>query len=199
MHVALTELWLAIAIAAVCVFFASAIIWMMLPYHKKDIRFMPNEEAFNNAIAPLDIKPGLYMFPNCQDARDMKSEEYQAKWKAGPWGTLNIMPHQPNFGLNLLRTFLAYLVITIIVAYIASIALPRGADYADVFRVVVTAGILGHCMGGLANDFFLGKPTRFIITGFIDGLIFALITAGVIASMWPGAPSGLDGTLMITP
>jgi hypothetical protein len=199
MHVALTDLWLAILIASVCVFFASAIIWMMLPYHKKDIQFMPNEEEFTGAITPMNITPGLYMFPNCQDARDMKSEEFQAKWKAGPWGTITIQPKQPNFAINLLRTFLSYLVITIIVAYLAGLALPMGADYMEVFQVVAIAGILGHCMGGMANDFFLGKPTRFIITGFIDGVIFALITAGIIASMWPGAPSGLEGTLMVNP
>lgn len=196
MHVAVTELWLAILIASACVFFTSAIVWMMLPYHKKDIQYLPNEDDFFAGIKPLDIKPGLYMFPDCQD---MKSEGFQAKWKDGPWGTLNLMPRKPIFGLNLLRTFLAYLAITIIVAYIAGIALPKGSDYMDVFRVVATAGILGHCMGGLANDFFLGKPARFIVTGFIDGLIFALITAGVLASMWPGAPSGLEGTLIITP
>ncbi len=197
MGVALTDLWLAIIVASICVFFASAIIWMLLPYHKKDIRFMPQEEAFTGAISPLNIEPGLYMFPNCQNAKDMKSEAFQAKWKAGPWGTLTLMPKQPNFAFNLLRTFLSYLAITIFVAYLAGLALPKGADYMQVFRVVATAGILGHCMGGMANDFVLGKPARFIFTGFVDGVIFALITAGVIASMWPAGASAMDGTLII--
>lgn len=199
MDVSLAQLWLPILIATVCVFFASSIIWMVLPYHKPDIRFLPNEAEFDAAIGKLDIAPGFYMYPNCQNAKDMKSEAFQTRWKSGPWGTINVMGQQPNFAMNLLKTFIAYGVITIIVAYLAGIALAPGADYMEVFRVVATAGILGHCMGALAGSFFMGTPTRFILTCFIDGVIFALITAGVMASMWPAAQSALDGTLMITP
>ena len=197
MEVSLASLWLPILIAAICVFFASAIVWMLLPYHKKDIQFMPNEEEFTGAISPMNIKPGLYMFPNCQDAKDMKSDEFKAKWNAGPWGVITLMPSQPNFAMNLLKTFTAYLVITIFVAYITAACVPAGAEYLAVFQIAGASAVLGHCMGGMANDFFLGKPTRFIITGFIDGIIFALITAGVIASMWPPAKSALDGTLIV--
>lgn len=196
MQVSLMELWLPILIASVCVFFASSIIWMILPYHKKDIQFLPNEGELTSKVSEMNIKPGLYMFPNCQDAKDMKSEEFRAKWNAGPWGMITVQGQQPNFPMNLLKTFLAYLFITIFVAYIAGVALPKGAEYMQVFQVIGAAAVLGHCMGGLAGDFFLGKPTRFIITGFVDGVIFAMITAGVIASMWP-ALEGLPGSPLI--
>ncbi|MHA7813545.1 MAG: hypothetical protein ACX94C_09150 [Phycisphaerales bacterium] len=198
MEVALTELWLPIIVATVCVFVASSIIWMALPHHKKDIRFMPNEEEFTSAISKMDIEPGLYMFPNCQDAKDMKSDAFKAKWKAGPWGVITLQPSQPNFPLNLTKTFLSYLVITVLVAYIAAASTSRGADALAVFQVAGAAGILGHCMGGLANDFFLGKPTRFVITGLIDGVVFALITAGIIALMWPGAGGDVPATALLT-
>lgn len=196
MEVALLDLLLPIVIATVCVFFTSSIIWMILPYHKKDIQFLPNEEELTSKVTEMNIKPGLYMFPNCQEAKDMKSEEFKAKWKQGPWGTITVQGQQPNFPMNLLKTFLSYLVITIFVAYITAASTTQGADYLAVFQVAGAAGMLGHCMGGLANDFFLGKPTRFIFTSFIDGLIFALITAGVIASMWP-SPEGVPGAPLI--
>ena len=200
MAVALTDLWLAILIAAASVFFASFIIWMLLPYHKADIKVLPDEEGFTNAISGLDIPPGLYMYPNCQSAEEMKSDDFKAKFNNGPWGMITIMGAKPNFGANLLKTFIAYLVITIVVVYIASVALPAGAEYLKVFQVVGAAAFLGHCTGSLAGDIFLGKPNRFIITSFIDGVIFALITAGVIASMWPGVPTGVEGApLIITP
>jgi hypothetical protein len=191
MEVSLAQLWLPILIATVCVFFTSSIIWMLLPYHKPDIKFIPNETEFDEAMAKLNIAPGHYMYPNCQDAKDMKSEAFKARWKSGPWGTINVMGQQPNFAINLLKTFIAYGLITTMVAYIAGMSVGPGAEYMHVFRVVATAGVLGHCMGGLANAFFMGTPTRFIFTSFIDGVIFALITAGVIASMWP------DGMLML--
>lgn len=197
MDVSITQLWLPILIATVCVFFASSIIWMLLPYHKPDIKAIPNEAEFDEAINKLGIAPGFYMYPNCQNAKDMKSEAFKARWKSGPWGTINVMGHQPNFAMNLLKTFIAYGLITVMVAYISGMALGPGADYMNVFRVVATAGILGHCMGALAGSFFLGTPTRFIVTCFIDGVIFALITAGVFASMWPAAQSLLDNTLIV--
>lgn len=197
MDVSITQLWLPILIATVCVFFASSIIWMLLPYHKPDIKAIPNEAEFDEAINKLGIAPGFYMYPNCQNAKDMKSEAFKARWESGPWGTINVMGHQPNFAMNLLKTFIAYGLITVMVAYISGMALGPGADYMDVFRVVATAGILGHCMGALAGSFFLGTPTRFIVTCFIDGVIFALITAGVFASMWPAAQSILDNTLIV--
>jgi hypothetical protein len=168
MEVSLAQLWLPILIATVCVFFTSSIIWMLLPYHKPDIKFIPNETEFDEAMAKL-----------------------KARWKSGPWGTINVMGQQPNFAINLLKTFIAYGLITTMVAYIAGMSVGPGAEYMHVFRAVATAGVLGHCMGGLANAFFMGTPTRFIFTSFIDGVIFALITAGVIASMWP------DGMLML--
>ena len=200
MAVALTDLWLAILIAAASVFFASFIIWMLMPYHKKDIQFMPEEEGFIKAVNDLDIKPGLYMFPNCQDHKDFKSEEFVAKMNSGPWGVFTHIPSKPNMLKNLIKTFLAYLLITIVVAYIASVALPAGAEYLKVFQIIGAAAFLGHCTGSLAGDFFLAKPNRFIITSFIDGVIFALITAGVIASMWPAATAAIDGSpLMVTP
>ena len=182
--VGLAELWMPVLISAVAVFIASSIIWMALPIHKPDIKSLDNEEDFDNAIRPMNIKPGLYMFPGCH-GKDLKSDAFQARWKSGPWGMLTIAGGPPNFGMNLLKTFISYLVITAMVGYLAGIGLAPGTEYMEVFRVVGTAAILGFCMGSFAGDFFLGKPTRFIITSFIDGVIFALITAGIFATMWP--------------
>jgi hypothetical protein len=197
MDVSLVDLWLPILIAAVCVFFASSIIWMLLPYHKKDIQFLPNEQELTGKVSEMNITPGLYMFPNCQTSDEMRSDEFKQRFENGPWGIITVMGAKPNFATNLLKTFIAYLVITIFVAYITAASIPAGAEYLAVFQIAGAAGVLGHCMGGLAGDFFLGKPTRFVFTGLIDGVIFALITAGVIASMWPGAAAGTPGSPLI--
>jgi len=189
------DLWLPVLIGAVAVFIASSIIWMALPYHKADIRFLPDERAFDEAIKPLDIAPGLYMFPNCASASEMKSDAFKERFERGPWGIITIMPAKPNFGLNMLKTFLSYLVICTLIAYVAGSTIPAGAEYLHVFRVCGACGLLGFCTGGLAGDFFLGKPTRFVITGLIDGVMFTLILAGVFASMWPqGTPATVPGT-----
>lgn len=186
--VGLSELWMPIFLSGVLVFVASSIIWMALPIHTPDIKSLDDEESFDKAIGPMDIQPGLYMFPGCH-GKDLKSDEFKARWMAGPWGMLTVRSKPPNFGMNLLKCFISYIVIAAMCGYLAGIGLAPGAEYMDVFRVVGTAGILGFCMGSFAGDFFLGKPTRFIITSFIDGVIFAMITAGVFAWLWPDAAS----------
>ena len=185
--VGVSSLILPILVSAVVVFVASAVIWMALPHHKKDLRFLPNESEFDAAIGPLNIEPGFYMFPNCEHARDMKSEAFQTRWKSGPWGTITVMGSAPNFAINLAKSFVSYLLVGLFVAYLTGLALGPGAAYMEVFRVSGAAAVLGYCMGSLANDAFLGKPNRFILTCFIDGVVFALLTAGVFAAMWPSA------------
>ena len=187
--VGIAELWLPILISGIAVFVVSSIMWMVLPHHKADIQFLENEEDFDKALNGLDIKPGYYMFPGC-GGKDMKSEEFKTRWKSGPWGSITIRGNAPNFGGNLLKCFIMYLIISAMAGYLAGIGTMPGAEYMDVFRAVGTAAILGYCMGGIANDFFLGKPTRFIITCFIDGVIYALVTAGVFAAMWPEGAAG---------
>tara|TARA_R110002072_G_scaffold42064_12_gene118139 strand:- start:90993 stop:91589 length:597 start_codon:yes stop_codon:yes gene_type:complete len=191
----LAELWMPLLITSVVVFFASAIMWMAMPHHKKDINFVGDKEpGFLDALKSTDLKAGFYLYPGCE-AKDLKTDEGKAKWDAGPWGSLIVSPGKPNFGMNLVKTFVVYAIITVFVAYITGHSVPAGAEYMHVFRVAGTTAILGHCMGGLVNDFFLGKPTRFIVTCFIDGLVYALLTAGIFAAMWPAAVASgaLDG------
>ena len=198
--VPLTDLILPILIATVCVFFASSIMWMLLPHHKADIKFLEDKESgYIEAIKSLGIKPGLYMYPGCDHSKgksDERKNEIKERWDAGPWGMLTVYPGKPSFGMNLVKTFIIYLVISIFVAYITGIGTRPGAQYMEVFRVAGTTAILGYCMGSLCGDVFMGKPTRFMVTSFIDGVIYALITAGVMASMWPAAQSALDGMLL---
>ncbi len=191
--VQLADLLLPLIITSVCVFFASSIMWMVLPHHKKDIQFLKDKEAgYIKTLNELDIKPGLYMYPGCE-MKDLKTDEGKARYEAGPWGVMTVYPGKPNFPLNLAKTFITYTIITFMVGYIAGLSLPHGADYMHVFRVVGTTAILGHCMGALVGDFFMGKPTRFIVTSFFDGFVYAMITAGILASMWPKlAQTGTD-------
>src|SRR5262249_36946718 len=59
----LHALWLPILVAAVIVFVLSAIVHMMLPYHKSDFSKLPSEDAAMDALRPFNIPPGDYMVP----------------------------------------------------------------------------------------------------------------------------------------
>ena len=55
---ALSALWVPILLSAVIVFIASAIIHMVLPWHKGDYLALPNEDQIMSALRPLAIAPG---------------------------------------------------------------------------------------------------------------------------------------------
>jgi hypothetical protein len=199
MNVELMDLWLPIVLSGVICFIASAVMWMALPHHKADIKPLPDEARAMDALTPLGLPPGLYMYPNCQGEEKMNSEAYKARWAAGPWGTINILAGQPQFARNLGATFLEMLVVALIAGYLASIAVPAGAEYMAVFRFVGTAGVLGFVMGGFATDAFLGKPGRFQLTSALDGIVYALLMAGTFAWLWPDAAGSIGPGGLPTP
>lgn len=199
MNVELLDLWLPIVLSAVICFVASAIIWMALPYHKSDIKPLPDEAGYIAAVRGLSVPPGLYMYPNCHGGEDMKSEAFKAKWKHGPWGVVNVIGAQPNFGKNLLITFLEMLGIAIIVAYLATMGVAAGAEYMQVFRFIGAGAILGFVFGPFAHDAFLAKPARFQITCALDGIVFALLMAGTFAWLWPESAGSTGPGAIPTP
>ncbi|MEO1513235.1 MAG: hypothetical protein AAFU70_14275 [Planctomycetota bacterium] len=121
----------------------------------------------------------------------MKDEAFRARWEHGPWGTITVFPAASKFGKNLAFTALVFFVITLFVGYLTRQAVEPGAEYLRVFQIAGTAAVLGHVFGGLPYAIFFGKPARFVITDLIDAIIYAMITAGILAAMWPGAEAAL--------
>ena len=72
-------------------------------------------------------------------------------------------------------------------AYIASRTLPAGTDYLQVFRIVGTAAFMGYSIALAQNSIWYMKNSGATFRSMIDGLAYALLTAGVFGSMWPGA------------
>ncbi|MHC4993324.1 MAG: hypothetical protein ACYTGC_20345, partial [Planctomycetota bacterium] len=185
--VSLADLWLPVLLASVFVFVASFIAWMVLPHHKADVRKLPGEEAFLAHLKTLGVSPGTYMWPGCENPAEMKSDSYKQRYKNGPWGSMIVVGKQPNFGLNLVLTFVFYIVVSIFVGYLTSLARSAGADYLEVFRVAGAAAVLGYCAGGIPHSIFFGRPLRFVLTELVDAFVYGLITAGTFAWLWPAA------------
>ena len=184
MDVSLGSLWLPILLSSVAVFLASWVAWMLLPHHKVDWTKIPQEDGFLDALRKLQVPPGQYMFPFCTPA-DMKDPEKKKRWEAGPYGSLILLPARPNFGKNLGLVFLFYLAVGIFVAYVGSLALPKGADYLKVFQVCGTAAVLAYCFGGIPKDIFMGRKGRSVLNDVLDGIVYGLLTGGVFGSLWP--------------
>lgn len=189
----LLSLWLPVLVSSIVVFMASFVAWMVLPHHKSDWSKLGKEEEFTAALNSLEVTPGQYMFPYFSDAAEMKSDDFKARWAAGPRGTLSIWAGEPNMGLNLLWTFLFYIVTGIFIAYLGKIGLPAGAAFVDVFRFTTTAAILAHCFGNIPNAIWFKKKGRSVVNDLLDGIVYGVLTGLVFAWLWPTAEAVPQG------
>ena len=185
----LTDLIVPILVASLAVFVWSFVAWMVLPHHRADIKRLPNEDE---ALAFLKtVNRGNYLVPSWQGL-NLKDPDTKARfmetYAAGPWALVRVTG-KPNFAKNLALTYLVFLVVCAIVAYLTSVALAPGTPYLRVFQVAGAASLLGFAFGGLTNDIFFSKPARFVLTDLFDAVCYTLISAGVFAAMWPDAPA----------
>ena len=182
--VLLTSLWQPIVVSAVLVFIASSIVWMVLPHHRSDWKRLPNEEAVRAALQ--GVAPGGYSFPYAAGAEDWKSPEWIAAVTKGPNGMLNVLPPgPPKMGKQLAIWFVYLLVISTFVAYLTGRVLPAGTDYLQVFRIAGTAAFLAYSSAHVANAIWMGHAWKRTLKDVLDGLAYALLTAGAFGWLWP--------------
>jgi len=184
--VSLVHLWLPILLSAVVVFFASAIMHMALSYHRKDYKGLPDEDAVRDILRRQNLAADQYMFPYCADMKQMKSPEMTKKFTEGPVGMLTIRTAgMPNMGPYLIQWFLYCVGISAIIAFLACSTVQFGATYRGVFHVVGLAAFLGYSGAHISSGIWLGRPWPVVIKESFDGLVYALLTAGVFGWLWP--------------
>jgi hypothetical protein len=181
----LLPLWLPILLSAAVVWVVAAIVWMALPHHKNDFIALPDEDAFMDSIRKSGIKPGNYVFPDFRKREAMKSEKVCKALEEGPVGHLSVWQPPLSMGGKMVATFIVYLVVNTLIAYLASVTLPRTAEFAKVFQVVGTAGILAYSFAFIPNAIWFGAYKRTIVAGIIDGIVFGCITGAIFAWRWP--------------
>src|SRR6202795_482935 len=91
----LHALWVPILLSSVIVFAVSSVIHMFTPWHKGDYPKVPNEDKVMDALRPLNIPPGDYMFPRPANMQDMSSPEFTAKRTKGPVMIVTVLPNGP--------------------------------------------------------------------------------------------------------
>jgi hypothetical protein len=182
---ALSALWLPILLSAVIVFIASSIMHMVLPYHRSDYDKLPDEDKVLPALRAAGLKRGLYVFPFCTH-EEMKSPAMVEKYNQGPVGMMTIFPSGPPFIPKFLGLWFFFcLLVSFFVAYLAAHTVAPGAHYLHVFRVVGTAAFLAYGLGHFSDGIWKGQTWSFVAKEIIDGLIFALLTAGTFGWLWP--------------
>jgi hypothetical protein len=184
--ISLYALWLPILLSAVVVFVASSIIHMATPWHKNDCLKVPNEDKVMETLRPFAIPPGDYMMPRPASMQDMKSPEFLGKMAKGPVMVFTLIPNGPtSMGKNLVLWFVYSVVVGIFAAYIVGHALSVGAPYPQVFRLVGAAAFAGYALGLWPMSIWYGRAWSTTIKSTIDGLLYALLTAGMFGWLWP--------------
>lgn len=182
----LDSLWLPILCSSVLVFFLSAVINMAPLWHKSDFPRMKEQEGILNALRPFNIAPGEYLLPRAMDRASMNDPEYLERLKNGPVMIMTVWKYGAvPMGVTFLFWFLNVLFVGIVSAYIAGRALPPGAEYLQVFRFTGTTAFVAYTAALWQITIWYNKPWRSTLKMSLDGLIYALFTAGMFGWLWP--------------
>lgn len=186
--VTLTELWMPILLSTVAVFILSFMMWMVLPHHRKDWLPTSDEDKLIADLGAQGLKGGQYNFPHCGDPATMKDPVWMEKYNKGPKGFLILMPDgPPNIPQSMIKSTVFNLLVTICVAYVATIALGTGSD--EVFRMTATVSFLafGAALGW--GPIWFGRTVRSTLMELFDAMVYALATGAIFMWLWPSGPT----------
>jgi hypothetical protein len=180
-------LWLPTLLSSVFVFVASSIIHMALQWwHRSDYGKLPQEDKVMEMLRPIAIPPGDYMVPGCSGSGEMRTPEFKEKMVKGPVMTLTVVPSGPiRIGTNLALWFVYLLVVSHLAGYVACHALPVGARYNAVFRIVGVTSFLGYSAALCQMSIWYKRSWLTTFKVAVDGLLYAGLTAGTFGWLWP--------------
>jgi hypothetical protein len=187
--VPVVSLAIPILLSAVFVFIASSLIHMVLPIHRSDYGKVPDEDNVMEAMRRFKIPPGDYLMPCPGSAAAMKDPAFLAKRDKGPVVLMTVMPAgPPSMGTPLLLWFLFSVLVGVFAAYITGRALGPGAHYLQVFRFAGASAFMGYSLAAIPQSIWYKKAWSTTIKTVIDGLVYALLTAGTFGWLWPSNP-----------
>jgi len=184
--VTIAQLWLPILLSSAFVFIASSILHMVLKFwHMPDYSGFSNEDEVGAAIRKGSTGAGMYTIPYCKPEA-MKEQATQDKFKQGPVGTIYLrQPGAMNLGAFLGQWFAFCLLVSVFCAYLGGHVMAVGTTYMSVFRVVGVAAFMVYALGTVPNAIWWGHQWKSQVKHVIDGLIYALLTAGTFGWLWP--------------
>lgn len=190
----LASLWLPIVASAAGVWIVSAVFWMAINHHDGDYGPLPGEAEIDltTKLRSAGVGPGVYLFPHAKNCGGDKKAQ-QAKFLEGPCGTLTVFPKPDGarMGRNMLLSVLLYLAISVLIAYLAALALPitptdaSQASFVRVFQFCATAGVAAYAFSPLVNGVWFGQTTRSLVLTLLDGVVYGLATGAIFAWLWP--------------
>ena len=186
--VSIPSLWLPILGSAMLVFVASSIIHMLLPYHHHDFGKVPSEDDVMEALRSFSIPPGDYVIPCAGSPKEMSNPAFIGKATKGPVAFVTVMPSgPPSMGASLVQWFVFCLTVGMLAAYVSGRALAPGANYVAVFRFAGTTAFIAYAMALWSDSIWYKRAWSTTAKNTLDGLVYALLTAGLFGWLWPAA------------
>lgn len=184
--VSIPALILPIVVATALVWVAAALVWTVLPWHKRTFRALPDEAGALSALRAQPLAPGQYDFPHITSPRDMQEPQLRRQLETGPAGFITVRPPGvPAMGKAMALSGIFYLLVSIAVAYLASRTLAAGADYMAVFRITGTAAWMAYGAAAIPEAIWFGRPWSGIAKTLLDAFIYAMLTGGAFSGLWP--------------
>jgi len=184
--VQLSALWLPVLVSAGLVFVASSVMQMVLRYHERDYQPVPGEDDLQAALRRFTLTPGDYMLPCPAGPADQGSQAFQDKMRRGPVVIMTVLENRPPaLGANLAMWFVYVVVVGALCAYVAGLVLPLGASYRLVFRLVSTIAFASYALALWQMSIWFRRAWGSTLRSTLDGLIYALLTAGAFGWLWP--------------
>lgn len=181
------SLWLPVVVSAVAVWFVSAILHMVLKYHRVDYRQLPNEDSVVQGMRAAAIPPGVYFTPYVSDHAALKDPAVRKRYDDGPVAMVTVMRNgPPAMGKYLVQWFLFCFLVSFVAAYVARHTLEPGAAGLQVLRITGTAAFLAYGFGYIQDTIWKAVPWPNALRGLLDAAIYAVTTALVFRFLWPG-------------
>jgi hypothetical protein len=181
-------LWLPVVLSAVAVWFVSAILHMVLKYHRADYKQLAGEDSVAAPLRKAAAAPGVYVIPYCAEPSQMKDPAIQKKYADGPVALITVLRNgAPAMGKILVQWFLFCLLVSFVTSYVARHTLAPGEDGLNVLRLTGTVAFIAYGFGYFQDSIWRGIPWSNSLRGLIDAAVYAVVTGLVFRYLWPGA------------
>ncbi|MFL6198230.1 MAG: hypothetical protein ACJ76J_03555 [Thermoanaerobaculia bacterium] len=182
------SLWLPVVVSAVAVWLVSAVLHMVLKYHRADYKQLADEEGIGHTLRKAASSPGVYVIPYCADMSQMKDPAMLKKYEEGPIALITVMRNGvPKMGKNLAQWFLFCFLVSFVTGYVARHTLGFDTDPLTVLRITGTVAFIGYGFGYFQDSIWKAIPWSNSLRALLDAAIYALVTGLVFRFLWPGA------------
>ena len=184
--VSFSSLWIPILVSAVLCFIMSSLIHIVFKWHKKDNEALPKESELLQHMRDAGVGPGSYAFPFPAEGQSWNDPDMAQKFAQGPAGFMRILPLGPvNMGKSLLQWFVYLVLVGMAVAYVMSRGYAPGGEYWHIFIPAMVASGIAHVVAQIVPSIWMAQPWRVTAINMFDGVLYALLTGGSFAGLWP--------------